>query len=107
MTKVNVKKGDNVLVLSGKDKGKKGKIIKVFPKEQRAIVEGINMAKKHQRPSATMPQGGIIEKEMPMNSSKLLPICGKCHKATRVGHSILADGTKVRVCKKCNEVLDR
>lgn len=107
MTKVHVKKGDNVLVLAGKDKGKKGKIIKVLPKEQRAVVEGVNMVKKHQKPTAAAPQGGIIEKEMPIAASNLLPICGKCHKATRVGHTILADGNKVRVCKKCNEILDK
>lgn len=107
MTKVHVKKGDTVAVISGKDKGKKGKIIKVFPKEKSAIVEGINMAAKHTKPSANNPQGGIIHRELPINTSKLMPVCNKCQNATRIGHTILSDGSKVRVCKKCGEVLDR
>ncbi|HHY04174.1 MAG TPA: 50S ribosomal protein L24 [Thermoanaerobacterales bacterium] len=107
MAKVHVKKGDNVVVISGKDKGKKGKIIKVFPREKKAVVEGINMATKHAKPSAAMPQGGIMHFELPIYTSKLMPICGKCQSATRVGHKILSDGTKVRVCKKCGEVLDK
>lgn len=107
MSKVHVKKGDNVLVLTGKEKGKKGKILKVLSKEGRAIVEGLNMAKKHQKPTAVSPQGGIIEKEMPINASNLMLICPKCNKPTRVGRAILADGKKVRVCKHCNEAIDR
>lgn len=107
MVKVHVKKGDIVTVISGKDKGKKGKVIRVFPKEGKAIVEGVNMATKHKKPSAKVPQGGIIHQELPIYISKLMPICSKCQSATRVGHSVLADGTKVRVCKKCGEVLDK
>lgn len=107
MPKVHVKKGDTVAVISGKDKGKKGKIIKVIPKERKAIVEGINMATKHIKPSAKVPQGGIIQQEIPIYTSKLMPVCNKCGSATRVGHKILADGTKVRTCKKCGEVLDK
>ncbi|MCR4432179.1 MAG: 50S ribosomal protein L24 [Tepidanaerobacteraceae bacterium] len=107
MAKVHVKKGDVVKVISGKDKGKKGKIIKVIPAEGKAIVEGVNMATMHRRPSAKLPQGGIIHKELPIYTSKLMPVCSKCQSATRVGHSVLSDGTKVRVCKKCGEVLDK
>lgn len=107
MAKVHVKKGDIVTVISGKDKGKKGKVIRIFPKEEKAIVEGINMATKHKKPSAKVPQGGIIHQELPIYISKLMPVCSKCQSATRVGHSVLADGTKVRVCKKCGEVLDK
>lgn len=107
MGKVHIKKGDTVCILSGKDKGKKGKVIKVLPKGNKAIVEGINMATKHQKPTAQMPQGGIMQVETPIYTSKLMIVCGKCNKATRVGHSVLSDGSKVRICKKCNEVLDR
>lgn len=107
MTKVHIKKGDTVVVISGKDKGKKGKVIKVMPKDGKAIVEGINIATKHKKPSAKMPQGGIIHQELPIYTSKLMLVCGKCQSATRVGRSILSDGTKVRICKKCGEVLDK
>ncbi len=107
MEKVHIKKGDTVCVLSGKSKGKKGKIIKVFPRKKQAIVEGVNMATKHQRPTAHMPQGGIMQIESPIYTSKLMVICSKCNKPTRVGHKVLADGSKVRICKKCEEVLDR
>lgn len=107
MAKVHVKKGDTVVVITGKDKGKKGKIIKVMPKEQKAIVEGVNMATKHRKPSAKVPQGGIIHQEIPIYTAKLMPVCSKCGSATRVGHKILSDGSKVRTCKKCGEVLDK
>ena len=107
MEKVHIKKGDTVFVLSGKDKDKKGKVIKVFPQKKKAIVEGINMATKHQKPTAHMQQGGIIEIELPMNTSKLMVVCNRCNKPTRVGHKILDDGSKVRICKKCQEILDR
>ncbi|MGI6486252.1 MAG: 50S ribosomal protein L24 [Tepidanaerobacteraceae bacterium] len=107
MTKVHIKKGDTVTVISGKHKGKKGKIIKVFTNKKSAIVEGVNMASRHTKPSAKSPQGGIIHRELPIDTSKLMPVCNKCQSATRVGHKILSDGSKVRVCKKCGEVLDR
>ncbi|MDD4568771.1 MAG: 50S ribosomal protein L24 [Tepidanaerobacteraceae bacterium] len=107
MEKAHIKKGDIVRVLSGKDKGKKGKVLKVFPREKKAIVEGVNMAVKHQKPTAHMPQGGITKIEIPLYTSKLMLVCGKCNKVTRVGHTVLSDGSKVRTCKKCNEVLDR
>ncbi|MDI3481396.1 MAG: large subunit ribosomal protein [Tepidanaerobacteraceae bacterium] len=107
MSKVHVKRGDIVVVISGKDKGKKGKILKVMPDKAKAIVEGVNMATMHKKPSAKMPQGGIVHKELPIYTSKLMPVCSKCQNATRVGHSVLADGTKVRICKKCGEVLDK
>ncbi|HHW03523.1 MAG TPA: 50S ribosomal protein L24 [Thermoanaerobacterales bacterium] len=107
LEKVHVKKGDLVVVISGKDKGKRGKVIRVIPSEKKAIVEGVNMATKHKKPSAKVPQGGIIHQELPIYTSKLLPVCSKCQSPTRVGHSVLADGSKVRVCKKCGEVLDK
>lgn len=106
MNKVHVKKGDTVVVTSGTDKGKKGKVIKVLPKEGRAIVETVKMAKKHMKPSAAMPQGGIINQELPIYTSKLMLVCNKCQSPTRTGFKILDNGSKVRVCKKCNEVID-
>lgn len=103
---LRIKKGDTVLVLSGKDKDKKGRILAVMPKKERVIVEGVNIIKKHQKPSRKYPQGGIIEKEAPINISKVLLICPKCDKPTRIGARFLEDGRKVRVCKKCGEVID-
>ena len=105
-SKVHVKKGDTVLVITGKDAGKKGKVLGVFPKEQRVIVEKVNIVKRHSRPTRSLPQGGIIEKEAPIHSSNVMIFCGKCNNPTRVGKRILTDGSKVRICKKCGEVLD-
>ncbi|MEW6183973.1 MAG: 50S ribosomal protein L24 [Bacillota bacterium] len=105
MPKVNVRKGDNVMVIRGKDTGKKGKVLTVFPDRFRVIVEKVNVVKRHSRPTRQMPQGGIIEKEAPIHASNVMLVCGKCHKPTRVGRRILDDGTKVRFCKKCGEVL--
>jgi len=107
---MHVKKQDLVLVLSGNSRGKKGKILKVFPKKERAIVEGLNMIKKHTRPSAKNPQGGIVEKEAPIHLSNLMVICPKCNQPTKIKHSLLVDDAskrknRVRVCKKCNEML--
>ena len=107
---MHIKKEDQVLVLSGNFKGKKGKILKVFPKTDRAIVEGLNLIKRHTRPSAKNPQGGIIEKEAPIHISNLMVICPKCNQPTKVKHTIVTDATRdrkssVRVCKKCNEML--
>lgn len=103
---MNIKKGDVVKVLTGKDLGKKGKVLKVLPKENRVIVEGINRAKKHQRPTRAIPQGGILQVESPMNVSNVMLLCTKCNKPTRVGKKILDNEKKVRVCKKCGEILD-
>lgn len=104
--KVHVKKGDNVVVVAGKDAGKKGKVLQVIPKDQRVVVEGINIVKRHAKATQQMPQGGIVEKEAPIASSNVMAYCGKCRQATRVGKKVLDDGTKVRVCKKCGEDLD-
>lgn len=105
--KVHVKKGDVVQVITGKDKGKKGKVLEVIPKTQRVIVEGVNMVKRHQRPTRELPQGGIMEKEAPIASSNVMVFCNKCNNPTRIGRKFLDDGTKVRYCKKCGEVLDK
>lgn len=105
MPKVHVKKGDTVLVIRGKDAGKKGKVLTVFPDRQRVIVEKVNVVKRHSRPTRKLPQGGIVEKEASIHASNVMLLCGKCHKPTRVGHRFLDNDTKVRVCKKCREVL--
>ncbi len=105
-TKVHIKKGDNVIVLSGVDKGKKGKVLSVIPKERKVIVEGINMATKHKKPRKQGETGGIIHQEAPIYACKVMHICDKCGKPTRIGHKVLSDGEKVRVCKKCLEVIE-
>jgi large subunit ribosomal protein L24 len=103
---LGIKKGDTVLVLSGKDKDKKGRVLAIFPSKQKLIVEGVNIVKKHQKPSRKYPQGGIIEKEGLIHTSKVMLVCPKCDKPTRIGARILEDGKKVRVCKKCKEVIE-
>ncbi len=102
---MHVKKGDKVKVLTGKDKGKEGKILAVFPKKDRVLVEGVNIAKKHQKPSQDNPQGGILEQEAPIHVSNVLPIDPKTGEPTRVGYEE-RDGKKVRIAKKSGEALD-
>ena len=98
---MSIRKDDTVVVLSGKDKGKQGKILAVDPKAGKVIVEGINMVSRHQKPRRQGEDGGIIKKEAPMYACKVMRVCPKCGKATRPAHKLLADGKKVRVCKKC------
>ena len=100
INKVHVKTGDTVVVLSGKERGKKGKVMAVSPKEGKVIVEKINMVSKHMKPRRMGETGGIVKAEGAMYASKVMPVCPKCGKATRVGHTE-KDGKKVRVCKKC------
>ncbi|MBN1850486.1 MAG: 50S ribosomal protein L24 [Deltaproteobacteria bacterium] len=100
-----IKKNDKVIVLAGKEKGKIGTVLKVDLVKDRAIVEKANMVKRHSRPGPKTAQGGIIEKEAPIHISNLMIICAKCAEPTRIGKRILDDGTKVRFCKKCNELL--
>ena len=103
---MNIKKGDTVTVITGKDSGKRGKVLKVIPADNRVVVEGVNKAKKHQRPSRTLPQGGILQIEYPLNASNVMLLCDKCKKPTRGAKKILDNGQKARVCKQCGEVLD-
>jgi large subunit ribosomal protein L24 len=105
--KVTIKKDDRVKVISGKEVGKTGKVLKVFPGDRKAIVEGINFIKKAERPSQKMAKGGIVEKEAPIHLSNVMIICRNCNRASRVGRKKLDDGFSVRICKKCGEVLDR
>ncbi len=104
--KVHVKKGDTVYVLTGKDRGKKGKVLRVLPQDGRVIVEGVNMSTKHTRPRGRFQQGGIIHQEAPIHASNVMLVCNKCGKPTKVGKKILENGQKMRVCKKCGEVID-
>lgn len=101
---MKLKKGDNVMVLAGNDKGKTGEILEVIPKEDKIIVKGVNMRKKHVKPRKAGEEGGIVPAEYPIHSSKVNVVCPKCQKATRVGY-IIEDGKKVRVCKKCGAKL--
>lgn len=103
MANVHVKTGDNVVVLSGKDKGKKGKVVQVSPKESKIIVEGVNTVSKHVKPRKAGQTGGIIKAESALYACKVQLVCPKCNKPTRIGHRTLEDGGKVRVCKNCNE----
>jgi len=105
--KLHVKKGDEVIVLSGKDKGKKGRILVSYPKESRVLVEGVNIIKRHTKPNQANPQGGIIEREAPIHVSNVSIADPKSGKPTRIGMRILVDGTKVRYAKKSGEVIDK
>ncbi|MFH1905209.1 MAG: 50S ribosomal protein L24 [bacterium] len=102
-----IKKGEQVVVISGKEKGKTGRILRMFPKKQRAIVERVNFVKKHTKPSQKNRQGGIVEKEASLHVSNLLLYCMRCEKGSRIGFKILENKTKVRYCKRCNELIDK
>jgi large subunit ribosomal protein L24 len=104
--KCHVKKEDKVKVLAGKDKDKIGKVLKVLYKKNRVLVENVNMVKRHTKPSAQQKQGGIIEGEAPIHWSNVMLVCNKCMNSTRTKMLVLEDGKKVRVCKKCNEIID-
>ncbi|QUH19887.1 50S ribosomal protein L24 [Alkaliphilus sp. B6464] len=103
---MHVKKGDTVVVITGKDKGKKGKVLQVLPKKNRVIVEGVNMVTKHQKPNQQMQQGGIIHQEAAVNASNVMLWDKKANQGVRVGYKFLANGEKVRVSKKTGEVID-
>ena len=103
LNKVHVRKNDTVMVISGKDKGKIGEVLSVNPKTAKVLVKDVNVVTKHQKPSRQNPQGGIVRKEAAIYSSKVMLYCTKCKSVTRISHKLLEDGSKVRVCKKCNE----
>jgi large subunit ribosomal protein L24 len=103
---LGIKKNDTVVVLSGNERGNRGRVLSVLPKKQGIIVEKLNIIKRHMKPSRKYTQGGIIEKEAPIHRSNVMLICPKCDKPTKIGHKILESGSKVRVCKKCSEVID-
>ncbi len=101
MAGLKIRKGDRVRVLSGKDKGKEGEVMRSLPREGKVIVDGVNVARKSQRPTRTTQQGGIIDKDMPIQVSNVALVCPSCGKPTRVGYTIDNSGQKARVCKKC------
>jgi large subunit ribosomal protein L24 len=103
----HVRRGDTVAVISGRERGKRGKVLRVLPDAGRVVVEKINMMKKHQRPTQKLRQGGIIEREASLSLSNVLLVCGRCDKPSRAGVQTLGDGRKVRVCRRCGETIDK
>lgn len=101
-----IKKNDKVIVINGKEKGKIGGVLTVDPEKGRIVVEKVNMIKRHSKPSMQTGQGGIIEKEAPLDISNVMIVCNKCTEPTRIGSRRLEDGSKVRLCKKCGEPID-
>ena len=106
MKKMHVKRGDNVMVIAGKDKGKEGKIVTAIPEKGKVVVEGVAIAKKHQKARMQGQESGIIHMETPIDASNVMRICPSCGKPARTGVRILADGSKLRYCKKCNETIN-
>lgn len=107
MKQFRIHKDDKVMVITGKDAGKIGKVLKILRKKDRVLVEKVNMVKRHMRANPYIQQpGGIMEKEMPIHVSNLMVVCGACAKPTKVGYKYTEDGKKVRFCKKCNEVME-
>ncbi len=103
---MKIRKNDTVLVIAGKDKGKKGKVRFAYPKQERLLVDGVNFIKKHIRARREVRQAGIIEREAPIHVSDVMLLCSKCNHPTRIGFRFLDDGRKVRVCRSCHEVID-
>jgi large subunit ribosomal protein L24 len=104
--KTKIKKDDKVKVLTGKDKGKIGKVLRIVKKTNRVVIENINVVKANQRPTQANPQGGIVEKNMPVHVSNLMIMCNSCVKPTRISMKLLEDGKRVRICKQCNQQID-
>jgi large subunit ribosomal protein L24 len=105
--KLHVKKDDMVKVMAGKEKGKTGKVLHVFPTKRRVVVESLNVVKRHTRPTQLNPEGGIVEKEAALSIANVMLICSSCSEASRTGIRTLEDGSRVRYCKKCNEIVDK
>jgi large subunit ribosomal protein L24 len=103
---VKIRKGDEVLVIAGKDRGKKGRVRFVFTKKNRVMVEGVNFIKTHSRAGAQVRQAGLIEREVPLNVSNVMLMCSRCKSPVRIGSQVLEDGRRARVCRSCNEVID-
>jgi large subunit ribosomal protein L24 len=107
MQGVHVRRGDLVGVITGRERGKRGKVLRVLSEKGRVVIEHVNMIKRHQRPTQKLRQGGIIERESPLALSNVLVVCGRCDKPARSGIKALADGRKIRVCKRCGEPIDK
>ena len=106
--RVDIRRNDQVKVTAGKDLNKVGRVLRVIRNKQRLVVEGISMVKRHTRPNPSKNlKGGIVEREGPIHVSNVMIVCGACGKPTRIGHQILSDGKKIRVCRKCEASLDR
>ncbi len=102
-----VKKNDTVMIITGKERGKIGKVLRVLPAENRVVVERLNLVKRHLKPRGPQSPGGILEKEAPLHLSNVMPMCERCNAPVRVGHRILEDGSKARVCRRCSGLLDK
>ena len=105
--KIAFKKDDKVTIIIGEDKGKMGKIVRIFPRKMQVIVEGVNFLKKHSKPTQKSPQGGIIKQEGVLHISNIRLICNKCNKPTAIRRERIKEGKRVRVCKKCGEIIDK
>ena len=103
---LGIKKNDTVMLISGDEKGKSGRVLSVLPSKDRILIESLNMIKRHMKPSKKYSQGGIIEREAPVHLSKVMLVCPKCSKPTRIGNTMLENGKKIRSCKKCGEVVE-
>ena len=104
----SIRRNDNVVVITGKDRGKRGRVLKVVPSTNRVIVEGVNFIKRHTKPNPQRQiKGGVVEREAPLHASNVQLLCPECGKATRIGRKILGDGRKVRICRKCEGVVDK
>jgi large subunit ribosomal protein L24 len=103
---VQIRKNDSVMVISGKERGKTGKVLRVNPREDGVIIERVNVVKRHTKPRGPQQSGGIIEKEASIPASNIMIMCDKCNAPVRMGRRVLADGNKVRVCRRCGEALD-
>ena len=103
-----VRRNDNVVVTTGKDRGKRGRVLKVLPGVNRVVVEGVNLIKRHTKPNPQRQiKGGLVEREAPLHASTVQVVCPECGKATRIGRRVLGDGRKVRICRKCDGVVDK
>lgn len=103
---MNIRKNDSVMVIAGRERGKTGKVLRVISKKDAAIIERVNLVKRHTRPRGPQQPGGILEKEAPIHASNLMVMCDKCNAPVRVGKKVLADGEKVRLCRRCGDPLD-
>jgi large subunit ribosomal protein L24 len=103
---VQIRKNDSVMVISGKERGKTGKVLRVLPRKDSVLIERVNLVKRHSRPRGPQQPGGIVEKEASIPVSNIMMMCDKCNAPVRIGHKMLTDGAKIRICRRCGEALD-
>ena len=106
MSARRLRKDDTVMIIAGRERGKTGKVLRVLADKDRVLIERINLVKKHAKPRGVQQPGGIVEKEAAIHASNVMFLCDKCNAPVRIGRKVLADGTKVRICRRCNEALD-